>query len=230
MPDYDVWFVESGRGKLRYGGAEILLEPGVCFVWRPGDAPSLVRDEHDRLVVFACHFQPLGAKGETLDGPPIPYPMRVRDFKFFAVSAHRAERLWLRDTSESRAAARRILLEMLWQLADEVAHPQSPEDPVMRELAGNILSRLGDPWNVDAMAEYCHLSRSQLTRRFLAVHGTSPVRFVIQARIERARQLLLESDSTLDSIARALGYSDVFFFARQFKQVTGLPPGSLRRR
>lgn len=53
---------------------------------------------------------------------------------------------------------------------------------------------------------------------------------MIRARIERARHLMRESPLSLKQIAATLGYTDVYFFHRQFKAVTGLTPGQWRRR
>jgi transcriptional regulator GlxA family with amidase domain len=57
----------------------------------------------------------------------------------------------------------------------------------------------------------------------------SPGNFVVQARVQRAQQLALETDMSMSQIAEALGYSDVHFFSRQFKQWAGQSPGSMRR-
>jgi len=51
-----------------------------------------------------------------------------------------------------------------------------------------------------------------------------PARYLIQARIDRAHQLLSETDMAVGTVAAALGYSDVAYFSRQYKQYTGVPP------
>ena len=52
---------------------------------------------------------------------------------------------------------------------------------------------------------------------------------MIRARIERARRLLEESSLSLEQVASSLGYTDVYFFHRQFKAVAGVTPGRWRR-
>jgi len=52
--------------------------------------------------------------------------------------------------------------------------------------------------------------------------------FVIQTRLELARQLILESGLSLMDIADELGYQDLYFFSRQFKQRYGQPPSTYR--
>jgi transcriptional regulator GlxA family with amidase domain len=156
--------------------------------------------------------------------------MVVRDINFFVSSAHRAERLWQRGDDAGREHAQSLLVSLLWQLWDEPQNEVAPADTLLEELAAQIRSAPEQRWTLDDMARQAHLSRAQFTRRFRAAFRASPAQFVIQTRIDRARQLLLETDMTLDQIARALGYADAYFFARQFKQTTGQNPGALRRR
>jgi len=52
--------------------------------------------------------------------------------------------------------------------------------------------------------------------------------YVIRARIERAQHLLLYAGMNVTEVADALGYRDIFFFSRQFKQYTGKSPSEIR--
>ncbi len=88
----------------------------------------------------------------------------------------------------------------------------------------------GNHWSVANLAKMACLSRSQFTRRFISATGVSPVRYQIHARLNRARQMISESDMTLSQIADALRYPDVYFFSRQFKHYVGFPPSALRHR
>jgi transcriptional regulator GlxA family with amidase domain len=54
------------------------------------------------------------------------------------------------------------------------------------------------------------------------------MKFVIRARLNTARQLVRETNMKLARIAVELGYSDVCFFSRQFKQRFGRPPSDFR--
>ena len=60
--------------------------------------------------------------------------------------------------------------------------------------------------------------------------GHRPQAYVIEAKLERARQLLAESALSISEIAEALGYRDIYFFSRQFRQRTGGSPTDYRRR
>lgn len=121
----------------------------------------------------------------------------------------------------------RLLLEMiLLDLAEErlAAHaPRWLEDTA-------ILTRDMHPAEVgvDDIVARTGVSSRTLRRRFRGVTGLSPKQFLIADRINRARQLLSETDLPIKSIADSLGYRDVFYFTRQFTRHAGLSPAAYR--
>jgi iron complex transport system substrate-binding protein len=58
--------------------------------------------------------------------------------------------------------------------------------------------------------------------------GLSPKEFIVRVRMERAAALLRESSQTISEISDGLGYQDVGFFSRQFKQKFGISPARFR--
>ena len=222
LSDHDLWFVAAGRGEVRLRERVFALQSGLCFVWRPGDAPLATHEVAHPLQVFACHFD------VAHEEPAYPQSQVVRDLRFFEASAHRSLALWARGDQSARVEARVIIESMLWQLRDESLHPHAPGDAIVEALAQTLRADLRRAWSLDEMADAVHLSRAQLARRFRARYGTSPVQWLSEQRIEAARHLLLETDWTLEAIARELGWNDAAFFSRQFKARVGVSPGSLR--
>jgi len=79
------------------------------------------------------------------------------------------------------------------------------------------------------LARETGMGMSTLRRRFKETTGGSLHAYVLQARMARARALLAETDLPLKQVAERLGYNNVYFFARQFKQQVGAAPGIYRR-
>ncbi len=83
--------------------------------------------------------------------------------------------------------------------------------------------------NYDALAAGLGISVETFRRQFRAAVGVSPHTYVVQARIAAAKKLLAETRLPLKTVAAHMGYNDLFFFARQFRNTAGVTPGMYRR-
>ena len=63
-----------------------------------------------------------------------------------------------------------------------------------------------------------------LNRIFHRLNGRSIFQYLAWVRINRAKELLATTDMKLWEIAEETGFSDQFYFSRQFKKHTGMPP------
>lgn len=223
LPDYDLWFVAAGRGHARLQDQDFALRNGVCFVWRPGDAPFATHEPSSPLEVFACHFDWHEQIWE------LPLHQNVFDGQFFELSAQRSIELWARGDASGRTESQRLITSLLWQLKDESLHPRANSDTLIENLAAQLQANWSRNWSLDEMARSVHLSRAQLVRRFRARYGVAPIQWRTTQRIEAARHLLLETDGTLETIARKLGWNDAAHFSRQFKATIGVSPGRIRK-
>lgn len=68
-----------------------------------------------------------------------------------------------------------------------------------------------------------------LSNLFSEVEGTTIEKFIINQRIERAKELLVYDELSLSEIADQLGYSSVAHLSSQFKKVTGLTPSHFKQ-
>jgi AraC-like DNA-binding protein len=232
LTDFDLWCILEGRGSVQLRGATHDLVPGLCFVLRPGDRPEACHDPEHPLVAFFAHFDMRDGRGRTLRKRRLVLPppaLAVRDLALFSALAKRCVNTHQRGDALGRRQSRLALEQMLalvweWWLLP----PPMPSDTAVQEVIRQVQRRPGQVWEVSEMARRAHLSRAQFTRRFRALTGRAPMAYVIRARLDLARQLVLETTMSLTAIAAELGYEDLYFFSRQFKQRYGHPPSALR--
>lgn len=82
---------------------------------------------------------------------------------------------------------------------------------------------------VGELAEGVHLSERTLQRRFERATGMKLTEYHQNVRIMKARHLLETTNSSIESIAWAVGYSDPAAFRKIFDRLTGSTPNSYRR-
>jgi AraC family transcriptional regulator len=74
------------------------------------------------------------------------------------------------------------------------------------------------------LSEKLGMDYHYLSNLFSSIEGITIEKYVILQRIERAKELLVYDEMTINEIADALGYSSVQHLSQQFKKITGLTP------
>ena len=103
------------------------------------------------------------------------------------------------------------------------------DDQLSRALQSMHVSPATD-WTLDALAQKAGMSRSSFVRRFTSVLGVSPMRYLTQWRLSRARQLLAQSEAPAGEVAARVGYASEAAFSRAFRDHFDVPPAAFRRR
>ncbi|HWC23611.1 MAG TPA: AraC family transcriptional regulator [Flexivirga sp.] len=101
-------------------------------------------------------------------------------------------------------------------------------DPAVAEAVRLIRSRPSHPWTVDELAANAGVSRSVLARRFQAVVGMPPIAYLAHWRLSVAADLLRDTDRTLASVSREVGYGSAFSLSTAFKKAYGVSPAAYR--
>lgn len=127
-----------------------------------------------------------------------------------------------------RSHTRKSLLhEMQLQLRP---HLQSRELPTWQRQAkldalwAGVEQQLHRPWHAGELAERLNCSVPSLHRYCLKAYGQTPNQLLVEKRLARAAELLLQTDWSLDHIAMLVGYSSGFALSKAFKRQHGLAP------
>jgi LacI family transcriptional regulator len=103
------------------------------------------------------------------------------------------------------------------------------EDRELARVCRFIRQHACDGINVETVAQSTSLSRRQLERRFKEKLGRTPHEEITAVQIERVKQLLRETEMTLEQIAPKAGYAHKESLSAVFKRETGQTPGGYRR-
>lgn len=82
---------------------------------------------------------------------------------------------------------------------------------------------------IDSISAQLHINRSCLYRIFKARLGQSPQQYLIQYRLDRAKDLIENKDLPLNLIANSVGYKDPLSFSREFKHKIGISPSEYKK-
>jgi AraC-like DNA-binding protein len=125
------------------------------------------------------------------------------------------------------ARAHMLLAQMID--AHLAARASQPGGDFVRRACALLEQDLERDLDMEQVARRFGFGYERFRKLFAEETGASPARYRILRRIDHAKTMLLEGHLPVKLIAEKLGYCDVYFFARQFKQVTGRTPHEFRR-
>lgn len=235
LSDLELWLVRKGRGTMETLDRSIPLLPGFCAIMRPGGIYDATQDPDAPLGLTFVHFDVLTPRprghvvsNEIADKWPEFY--YIKDLEYISAITKRI--VQLARTSPL------IGSNLLKGLMDDILNrsPMSFEAPLPHNLHRSRITEMiaelqSDPDmlpTVAAMAKRTGTSRSHFSRTFHELTGQTAIEYLLEARLLRARHLLTETDFSIKEISERLGYRDIFYFSRQFKEKIGVSPSSYR--
>ncbi len=230
MPNYDLFYVWSGSGELTLNGKAYEIEKGHCFLFKPGDETTATHNPQDPLVLTYIHFD---VRREL---QLIPAPHRIIEHTISMESLlTRYVRLLFIGGYGSEIEAKLILKQLMIQLLREEQDSVSPLQEfsntlteTIHEIANFVKQNPGTPHTIESLAARANLSPRYFAQKFKEIIGQTVKTYIIECRIRRAEHLLYITGMNVTETAAALGYKDMHYFSRQFKQYTGKKPSEIR--
>ncbi len=107
---------------------------------------------------------------------------------------------------------------------------QGAAEPRIERLLAQILEEPGADWTVDRLSAAAGMSLRSLSRLFRAKFAMGPAEFVERMRIDVARRLLLDTDRSVETIARSSGFGSLRRMDRAFARTLAVTPTEFRTR
>ncbi len=226
---YAIGFTIQGVQSFRYRGASEHSLPGQLFVLHPDETHDGHAGTSAGFRYRILYVEP-GAIGDALGEAPCPLPfVREAVSNDSGIAAAIMPALEDLDLPLEDLHRDQIILDLADALA--AADPSIPR----RTLSARHWSAVGKARDVldaslrkgVASAELeaaTGLTRYALARHFRACLGTSPYRYLVMRRLDRARALIRQGAPLVDA-ALASGFADQSHMTRHFKNAYGLSPG-----
>ena len=219
--------------EIRKGGEVIVTRPNACIFSSPLVERGFSFKEDTTMNWIHVHkdIEPLLEKYEIplnqifypSSAGFIPELIRKMMQERFLDDAHKDEML------DSYA------VELLVKLSRGVNSQQSrmiskADSKKLRSLRWKVMENPEKNWTIEEMAQQVSLSPSRFHAVYRAAFGRSPHNDLLNARMDRAKMLLLLDDKpTVAEVAERLGYKNEYHFIRKFKEITGMTPGAYRK-
>ncbi|MCY1661107.1 helix-turn-helix domain-containing protein [Chryseobacterium sp. SL1] len=143
-------------------------------------------------------------------------------------------RIAMDDNSQKDIMADFALKELLIRLMQTQARSMVEKNIVKNKsrigfAVDYIKKNLHQKLSIDSIAKMAYVSKSNFFKMFKDELGTSPNEFILQEKINRAKELLANQNSIKET-AYQTGFSDANYFTRVFKQLVGVTPKSYQEK
>ncbi len=154
------------------------------------------------------------------------FPALSRD----AEGVERMIRQLPRHTSEEYDVIRTVMTafaEVIGNRADFAGRVTSPLAP---RILSYLHSHYGDSLTLSSLSLYFHCSTVTLTESFRREYGATVMQTLEEIRLERAKELLRQTDAPVGEIAGLCGYPDAGYFSKRFRKRFGASPLAWREK
>lgn len=103
-------------------------------------------------------------------------------------------------------------------------------EQIIRRVMGEIRKNCAQRYTLHELSEKYHISEAYFSNLFAKTAGMGLMNYIMEVRVEKAKDLLLQTDLKINDIAMAVGYEDTRYFAKVFRKIAGESPSDYRIR
>ncbi|KKO50962.1 AraC family transcriptional regulator [Paenibacillus sp. DMB20] len=228
--------IANGTGCMHVNDSEFYYTAEKGYLFSPGQAFRIDNGYDHAIRFYLITFSVIQAGNH----PPKNYngyllPERI-ELTAYPISRliRITEELYHRSTLSDPLEACKLQLdfhELIHFVIEHNCHSEQPTHPIqaVERTIQYIENHYTENITVKELAKSAQVPYWQYTPIFQELTGKRPLDYVTELRINRSKQLLIQSDDPLREIARRVGFSDEYYFNRRFRQTTGIAPKQYAR-
>lgn len=254
ISQYVLIYCVSGSGWYRLAGKEHQVAQSQCFVLPPDVPHSYGTTDGASWTIYWLHFgghhAPIYAEGmQTPQNIRVAANSRIMDrISIFEEMLSTLQRgCGLEELRYVSSLLHHFLASMRYlgqfrashnEVLDSIARTTTPQaSPASNDTSGRAVCQaaihfmqenIENHITLQDVVRYTGYSQSHLSALFKSQAHTSPLAYFNRLKIERACQLLTDTDLNINQICHKVGIHDPYYFSRLFKQLTGQSPKAYR--
>jgi len=201
----------------------------LVWIRQNGDATTGLVSVRPAVIIHAGSSTHQGKRIELIPTLPAADPLfQHLVLVLHAVSAAEDASGWLYVETLTNALAEHFFRRYVGK--QQIEHDTSPglSPYKLRQVTEYITAHLEEPLSLTQLAQTVQMSFTYFARQFKQAIGETPHQYVIRRRLERARQLLTETDLPLIDVGSQAGFSDQSHFIAVFHRQVGFTPKAYR--
>lgn len=216
-------YIFDGKKKITLGQNEMIFLPkGSCYIV---DMQKNEGSGNGISAYYAINFD------ISLTDTFEPFVLKPKNTTRIQECYHTAYQAWLRKKPGYLLQCKAELYRILYLMQTEYVTEYFSKDklelilPAVEYIHEHYTDEL---LNISELSGMCGVSPEYFRKIFKSFYGASPVKYINQLKINRAKELLLSGSYSVSEAAEYAGYPDMSYFSREFKKATGISPSHYR--
>ncbi|REK75781.1 AraC family transcriptional regulator [Paenibacillus paeoniae] len=232
-------FLYTNQGEARLKLDELEWHDTHSYLLHGGKGATLhiqcLNDTFDYYLILykALPVHPPTSAGDRSERSApfnLPYSLLPRYPLSLLSLLERMDKLWSQGHELERLQVSGLFYqfvhEQFQQLKTAGADVQMPD--LATQIARYINEHYDEAISMDALSSLFHYSAHYLVRVFKRKYECSPNEYLIRTRMHYARLRLAGTEVPIKQVAESVGYTDMYYFSKLFKKVTGLTPSQFK--
>lgn len=252
-PFVRLYYIKAGRAEINMSDARIEAKPGFMYIV-PSFVPHSITCEAGLEFYYLFVYERYGQQTDLFDIYSFPHEVEANhaiDLLFENYCDYYPELNLPYQTAEdfyahpsyqeyvvryaNMARYEKMQLQgFVWIVGSffmKHAHKRIDEiDQRVLKVIAYVKDNIQQEMTTESLANIACVTKAHLGRLFRETIGVSPIQFVLRTRIQHAQRLLVTTTRNVSTVAYEVGFNDVSYFVRLFRQKIGFTPQEYRER
>ena len=235
--EYVIHYILKGKGVFASANhAAVTLHAGDLFIL-PKNVPCFYKaDEQEPWSYFWIGLS--GIKIQTMLSGSIlaskHYLRHVEDTHFLNCLEKLFDAVHHNNSLTDKLLIESLIYQIFYHLNLEFPAEKKREHNTSTQQLEKAVAFLNDNYGdhectIKFMCQKLNLSRTYIYNLFKEGFSLSPQQYLVKMRMEEAKALIKNENSTIQQISNSVGYTDEFTFSKAFKRYTGFSPNIYRK-
>ena len=206
------------EGSFSCGKDNKTVYPGNVVIFHPGE--PFIRRVIEPITFLSIHFEPNVCEKEIT-----AFPREILNFvnKDRIISTAN-----LMQKTNSKPMLSHYLADILYQYAIESSQGTNSTNNIVNRAISIIESLQLSEINALHLSQALNVSHAYLINLFKSHTGKTPVEYITDLKLQKAKNLLIDTDHSGQEISEMCGFASLYYFSRVFKAKVGSPPSTFR--
>lgn len=232
--NFTLIFVTSGLLEVKLGKLNLTISKNECFIWQKDEPKILKSSPKSAASCYILQFTPIAATGEirTVEELGIRRIVSITDHERMTTLFTDLDRNF-RSVAKFRMQNSSITAMQILQMMNPDTDTLVERMPSYRSPSGEeritsaiayIHKNFKKRISVVSLAKHACMHPVNFAKLFRSETGISPHEYILERKIEKAKDFLLHFGEQPVTVAAELGFHDYSHFFRTFKRITGKAP------